>query len=83
MKLANENWSDFKVVSIFRGICSAVEAIHSQSPVLAHADLKPANILLTEKDVPVLTDFGSMRPARIMVQDKRTARQVQVRASIS
>ena len=47
-----------KLVLIFiLGMACAVSYIHSQ--YLAHLDIKPQNILLTESGSPKLADFGS------------------------
>ena len=47
-----------KLVVIFIiGMACAVSYIHSQ--YLAHLDIKPQNILLTESGFPKLADFGS------------------------
>ncbi|KAH6912813.1 CAMK/CAMKL/MARK protein kinase [Coprinopsis sp. MPI-PUGE-AT-0042] len=40
----------------FRDLLSAVEYLHRMGVV--HNDIKPANILLTNKNVPVLVDYG-------------------------
>ncbi|KAF8262824.1 hypothetical protein EI94DRAFT_655407 [Lactarius quietus] len=40
----------------FRSLISGVQFLHSRGVV--HNDIKPANILLSEKQVPVLVDFG-------------------------
>ncbi|KAJ8523229.1 hypothetical protein ONZ45_g266 [Pleurotus djamor] len=40
----------------FRFLLSAVEFLHKRGVV--HNDIKPANILLSHKNVPVLVDFG-------------------------
>ena len=47
-----------KLVVIFIiGIARAVSFNHSQ--YLAHLDIKPQNVLLTESGFPKLADFGS------------------------
>lgn len=45
-----------KCVSYFRQLISAVDFLHSNG--CSHNDIKPANILLSDEDRPVLVDFG-------------------------
>ncbi len=48
-----------RVVSIMRGVCSAVDAAHRRQ--LVHRDLKPENIVLVHDDLgetPKILDFG-------------------------
>lgn len=40
----------------FRQLISAVDYLHANG--CTHNDIKPANILLSIEDVPVLVDFG-------------------------
>ncbi len=44
------------VLSVFVGLCRAVEYTHSQGVV--HRDLKPGNVLVDPKDQPHILDFG-------------------------
>ncbi|KAI0488860.1 hypothetical protein KFK09_028699 [Dendrobium nobile] len=48
-----------EVLLIFRDVCNAVFAMHSQSPPIAHRDLKAENVLLGSEGDWRLCDFGS------------------------
>jgi hypothetical protein len=48
-----------QVEPIGRGILAALELIHDKR--IIHLDIKPANVLLTTGDRPVLIDFGAAR----------------------
>ncbi|XP_042061304.1 probable serine/threonine-protein kinase DDB_G0280111 [Salvia splendens] len=48
-----------QVLTIFRDICSAVFAMHCQTPPIAHRDLKVENLLLGPDGLWKLCDFGS------------------------
>eukprot|EP00850_Spirogloea_muscicola_P011393 SM000070S21359 [mRNA] locus=s70:625729:629256:- [translate_table: standard] len=48
-----------QVLLIFRDVCNAVCAMHSQSPPIAHRDLKAENVLLSGNSTWKLCDFGS------------------------
>eukprot|EP00897_Mesotaenium_endlicherianum_P009904 jgi/Mesen1/8942/ME000552S08447 len=48
-----------QLLAIFRDVCNAVYALHSQTPPIAHRDLKAENVLLAADGKWKLCDFGS------------------------
>lgn len=52
-------FEETQVLSIFRDVCNAVFAMHSQSPPIAHRDLKAENVLLGPDGLWKLCDYGS------------------------
>ncbi|EGG20592.1 putative protein serine/threonine kinase [Cavenderia fasciculata] len=68
-----------EIINIFQQLCQAVLVLHSLQPTpLAHRDLKPGNILLEgENNKPILLDFGSVSEARINVETRKRALEVQ------
>ncbi|CAI0552296.1 unnamed protein product [Linum tenue] len=54
-----EHFDEKQALSIFRDVCNAVFAMHSQSPPIAHRDLKAENLLLGPDGSWKLCDFGS------------------------
>jgi serine/threonine protein kinase len=48
-----------KRYQIIRGICAGLYYLHQKH--IVHLDLKPANILLDDKMVPKIADFGISR----------------------
>ncbi|XP_033640038.1 serine/threonine-protein kinase 16-like [Asterias rubens] len=70
--------SEHRLLRLFRGMCDGVRALHQASPVpLAHRDIKPGNVLLSDNGTPVIMDFGSMAPARLEVKGRSQALAVQ------
>lgn len=59
LKRGQRKWPEAEICNIFSQVCCAVEVLHSQSPPLAHRDLKTENILLCRSGRWKLIDFGS------------------------
>lgn len=55
-KKCRTNISISKLRKMVRGICEGLSFLHSLD--IVHADIKPGNILLSEDDVPRITDFS-------------------------
>lgn len=59
-------------------LCDAVAAFHDHSPPLAHRDIKPHNLLLTEEEQGVvLMDLGSVAGARKQISSRAEALAMQ------
>ena len=56
-------------VDLLDGICDALTPLHASG--LAHADLKPANIMVVPGDRIVLLDFGIARIEQLRIAGKR------------
>ena len=76
-QLTGEALAQPALLSIFHGVCLAVRELHTSSPPLAHRDIKPHNVLLTNDLQPVLMDFGSAALARVQVGNHREAQYLQ------
>lgn len=74
-------FGEYELLTIFKGIVSGVRAMHNATPALAHRDLKLANVLLADRDVPALTDLGSATIATVEVTSRGQALQLQETAS--
>lgn len=55
--IKNEHLSMRKIIKYSLDFLSAVEYIHNKE--IVHCDIKPNNILISDKDRAVITDFGS------------------------
>jgi serine/threonine protein kinase len=60
-----------KIYDLFLMILQPVEYMHSQSPPIAHRDLKFENVLICSDGTLRLCDFGSASTHRGVVTDKR------------
>ncbi|KAJ3677517.1 hypothetical protein LUZ60_003241 [Juncus effusus] len=81
MQPKKEFYSTLTILQIFRQVCEGLKHMHSYDPSYAHNDVKPGNILLTNKKlqdpVAILMDFGSTRPARKQIRSRSDALQLQ------
>jgi serine/threonine protein kinase len=73
--------SESFLLEMFLKICRGVAELHSKSPPLAHRDIKPENILLTEDYEPILTDFGSVTEAEVLISSRSEALLLQEHAA--
>lgn len=71
--LEKRSYSEEHVLRIFLAVCEAVRMFHTKDPPLSHNDIKPGNVLMSDHEVPVLMDFGSVAPARHMITSRRDA----------
>ncbi|KAI4303747.1 hypothetical protein MLD38_039343 [Melastoma candidum] len=85
MKTRKEFYSTLDVLQIFRQICAGLKHMHDLYPPYAHNDVKPGNILLTNRKgrypLAILMDFGSARPSRREIRSRTEALQLQEWAS--
>jgi serine/threonine kinase 16 len=72
---ANKHLTETEILKIFVAVCSGLKEFHSKQ--LAHNDIKPGNILLSEENNPVLMDFGSVSQSRYMIMSRKEALQLQ------
>ncbi|KAI5055533.1 hypothetical protein GOP47_0029054 [Adiantum capillus-veneris] len=54
------HYEEKQLLLMFRDVCNAVYALHSQTPPVAHRDLKAENLLLGSDGRWKLCDFGSI-----------------------
>lgn len=59
LRRGQRRWGEAEILGIFWQVCCAVEVLHSQSPPIAHRDLKTENIILGDRGRWKLIDFGS------------------------
>ncbi|KAI4340170.1 hypothetical protein MLD38_025033 [Melastoma candidum] len=87
MKAKKEFYSTSDVLQIFRQICTGLKHMHDLYPPYAHNDVKPGNILITNRKghhpLAVLMDFGSARPSRRQIRSRTEALQLQLSIILS
>ena len=72
--------SEERITKLMMGVCHALNDIHCAN--LAHFDLKPQNILLSnDRNNAILTDFGSMNERIIEITSSKKAQQIEDWAS--
>eukprot|EP00039_Didymoeca_costata_P020909 m.342825 g.342825 ORF g.342825 m.342825 type:complete len:297 (-) comp21881_c0_seq1:79-969(-) len=73
MAKINEYFLEHTALVLFQGICLAIREFHETGYV--HRDLKLGNVLLDERDRPIVMDFGSVVKAKIEVNSRKEALQ--------
>ncbi|CAD5119570.1 DgyrCDS8172 [Dimorphilus gyrociliatus] len=68
---------EVEVLSLFEQICEGVCALHTLNPSVAHRDLKPHNVLLTDEEEAILMDLGSAALSRPVIDNSRQALVIQ------
>jgi serine/threonine kinase 16 len=67
--------SEDRILNLFVSVCHAINSFHTcASGVLAHRDVKPGNMLLTEdKEELVLMDLGSVASGHVTISSRQEA----------
>ncbi|CAN4115506.1 unnamed protein product [Withania somnifera] len=85
MKAKKEFFSTLEVLQIFHQLCSGLKHMHNFDPTYAHNDVKPGNVLLTnrkgQEPLAKLMDFGNASPATRQIRSHSEALQLQEWAS--
>lgn len=85
MQEKKEFFSTLEVLQIFHQLCAGLKHMHNFDPPYAHNDVKPDNVLLTQRkeQAPLakLMDFADARPARRQIRSRSEALQLQEWAS--
>eukprot|EP01083_Nonionella_stella_P040040 108878_1 len=77
LKATGRRMDETELLKMFRKVCEGVLLMHRHDPPWAHRDIKLNNILLDAHDRPVLMDFGSVSKARVSVNSRRDAVELQ------
>jgi len=62
-----------EILKAFYDLLTGMKLFHSNQPPLAHNDIKPGNILISDDNRLVLFDFGSVHSARFLFTSRREA----------
>ena len=73
--------SEREVLSLFLDVARGLAQFHALQPPMAHRDVKPANVLVSESGRGVLMDFGSAGAARPEVSTSSQALSLQDEAA--
>eukprot|EP00730_Choanoeca_flexa_P018666 TRINITY_DN9088_c0_g1_i4.p1 TRINITY_DN9088_c0_g1~~TRINITY_DN9088_c0_g1_i4.p1 ORF type:complete len:304 (+),score=45.66 TRINITY_DN9088_c0_g1_i4:644-1555(+) len=70
------------ILRYVKDVCLALQHIHDHKPQgMCHRDVKPANVLLSDQDEPILMDFGSMTKAVVHINSRQEAIREQDKAA--
>ena len=80
---AGDRWpfDERRALRVCLGVAQALDFMHDGGRGFAHRDVKPHNVLLYDADHAVLTDLGSVSPARVTVATRQQALAVEDEAA--
>ncbi|KAH3761256.1 AP2-associated protein kinase 1 [Pelomyxa schiedti] len=73
----HRRFSESELLNIFSEICQSILHMHSQRPPIAHRDLKVENILISDRGIYKLCDFGSATVQSIRPTTKKEISDVE------
>lgn len=66
------------IMQLFRGVCEAIKVMHTSHDPIAHRDITPTNLLLSnDKQGLILVDLGSATVARTTISTRQEAIAIQ------
>ncbi|KAL5006480.1 hypothetical protein ScPMuIL_015286 [Solemya velum] len=81
LRSKGEKMPEDYIWNMFIGTCHGLRALHSHNPPYAHRDVKPANVMISDDNNPVLMDLGSAAKARVETNTSSECRSLQDQAS--